>query len=170
MIFTPDYQFENIFEINLDELNDIKTIIFDYDNTLAPWHSSIDKTTNDFIANLANKFRIVILSNSNSRRLENSLQIPNIIIYGNCHKPFIHKIKKIFTHLDIDANKCIFVGDNLITDISVGNRLGCKTVLVNKISSKEHIFTYVWRIMEIFIRIVCNLKNADKGNKCKKVF
>jgi histidinol-phosphate phosphatase family protein len=53
-----------------------------------------------------------------------------------CRKPRIGMLKKAGRELNLDLKKCVFVGDSL-KDIQAGNRVGCRTVLVQTGQGKE---------------------------------
>jgi len=151
--FIPDEHFTNIFDINYENRkHTIRNIIFDFDNTLMPWGSDyISEEVNQlFHRLLKNGYIIIIGTNSNSRRIdkvENKLN-NKIKIIKYLKKPLKKKILKYFNNNCIDPSQTLFIGDNLITDIKLGNDIGCKTIKVDPLSTKEYWGTKIYRVIE----------------------
>lgn len=149
--FIPSMSYQVISDIPISILQSRKVLLIDYDNTISAWRGDIDHKIINHLINIQQ--RIIIFSNGSQTRMDRIFKQHNIEAYGNCHKPLIGKIKQVLNQLMINSRECIFVGDNLITDIWVGNRLGCLTIKVKPISRKENPITKVWRIAEIPIRL-----------------
>lgn len=155
--FSIHYNSENVFEhFNLETLkNDgIKHIVFDLDNTLC---TNLHRVANDeqikFLTNVSKHFDVIICSNNTKARVEeyiNSLPI-TISGYSWCKKPLKYKISKILKKHNFDKKSTLFVGDQLITDIIISNRMKSKICFVKPLHQKELGLTKFNRNFENFI-------------------
>lgn len=119
--------------IKLDGYN---TIIFDLDNTLAPYSElEPSKELRFFISFLKDLgYRVFIASNSGMERVEPFLKNLEVEGVGPAYKPLNIGIKKL---PNIEPKKTMFVGDQLMTDCFVGKRNGFYTILVEPIIQKQ---------------------------------
>ena len=111
----------------------IKCLIFDLDNTLMGIDDEYpsDKVC-DLIKILKKKFEIWILSNNSDRkRLD---KVANVL-----------KIDYISNY---NPNEVCIIGDQIMTDILGGNKLGIYTVLLEPIGVKDLKITSINRILE----------------------
>ncbi|AEX84891.1 haloacid dehalogenase [Marinitoga sp. 1135] len=132
----PYENYPSIFEIDYNRLKKLgfKTLLFDYDFTLAPWKQQIDDKTIVLFEKLSNLgFKIAIVSNAPEKRIKHVKEKAgeHIHIYWRMHKPLSIKIKKIFEDLKTTPAETVIIGDLFFTDILLGNRLGLYTILVN---------------------------------------
>lgn len=56
--------------------------------------------------------------------------------------------KKAMRRLEVTASETVMIGDQLLTDVLGGNRLGLHTILVVPVSEAEGFFTKINRRME----------------------
>ena len=150
MIPTPTKKFDRIFDIPVKflEENNIKLILLDLDNTLAPWRNYVvcEKTKKWVNQVRQNHINLLILTNGSGKNafsLANELEIQ---IVGNAKKPFCRQIKKCLKSKNILAEHALIVGDQLFTDILVANKLNIKSVLLEPISKRE------WWATKVFNR------------------
>jgi HAD superfamily phosphatase (TIGR01668 family) len=150
--FIPDIYQKSIYTVDYKKLKScgIKCIIFDVDNTLAP--ISMVKPTRkvkDLIEKLKGMgFRVLIMSNSNKKRLTPFKEMLEIDCAASAKKPLGFKFKKILKHYKLKVNEVAIIGDQLVTDIFGGNKVGITTILVNPISSKDRFVTHITRFVE----------------------
>jgi HAD superfamily phosphatase (TIGR01668 family) len=139
--FFPDFYYESVFEIPYKELKqkNIQALIFDIDNTLAPYdiRRPPEKT-----ANLLNRlqkmgFKICLLSNNSKRRLNTFNENLKLPAYHMGMKPLSGKAKKAMKHMGVTPDKTALIGDQVFSDILCGKRLKLKTILVKPISKKD---------------------------------
>ena len=164
-IFLPDEMCNSVFDMNFENrVKGIKYIIFDFDNTLMPWGSDkITEKVKDLLNYLIkSNFSVTIATNSNSKRIDeiSTNLYSEIKIIKNLKKPFSKRIIEFIQYHHIDPVQTLFIGDNLITDIMLGNQLGFKTVKVSPLSDREFWATKFYRILE-FIIVLLN-KNYFK--------
>lgn len=170
--FNISYNSNSVFDyFNIERLkNDgVKHIIFDLDNTLCTNTKRIaDETQIEFIKEVSKFFDVIICSNNTQTRVDeyvNSLPV-DIKGYCWCKKPLVGKIKKIMKKHEFDAEHTLFVGDQLITDIIVSNRLKAKILFVNPLHKKELKLTKFNRNFENFIiKKINKYKMVNWGEK-----
>lgn len=132
--FKPSLFVDNIFDININnlKLQGFKMVICDLDNTLVP-HFTRTPTFKviNFIKRIRDEgLKFVIVSNNTKKRVNEFCKTLNVdgVIYG-AMKPTLFKLKKFFNKNDVKLEDVIFIGDQIITDVWVANRLKCKSIL-----------------------------------------
>jgi uncharacterized protein len=153
--FVPNQYVPSIYKINLEELKEkgMKSIIVDLDNTLVESdRKSATPLLIEWIQQLqALGFRVMIVSNNSKTRVSQfaiPLQIPFI---HKARKPLSRCFRKAMMELDTDVNCTVMVGDQLLTDVLGGNRIGLYTILVVPISDTEGFFTKINRRVERYV-------------------
>lgn len=154
--FIPQLQVDTIYQINLHELkeNGIKGIITDLDNTLV---GAREPNTNPQLIEWLKLvhslgFKIVIVSNNSKLRVaafSDPIQIPYI---PRAQKPLNKSFHKALQLMNLRADQSVVIGDQLLTDVLGGNRLGLYTILVTPFSlADESFFTKINRRIERYI-------------------
>ncbi len=151
-IFLPDRYYKSIYDIDYRKLkNDgIKCLLFDLDNTIVPPNiKKPDKKVRDLFDNLKElDFKIIIISNSNKKRLTPFKEELVVDCSASSLKPSKTKFLKILKEYKYDLSETAIIGDQLLTDVFGGNRIGITTVLVNPISKNDITVTKVNRKLE----------------------
>ena len=139
MFIKPDYDIENIYAIDLEELKSqgINALLFDLDSTLMGSKTGYyTEKTVEWLNNVRKDFFIGVVSNNyNPEYMKKVQSCTDFPIAFEAHKPDT-KLAKIFmedTHIKPETT--CFVGDRPLTDILCGKRLGCKTILVGSITA-----------------------------------
>ena len=152
MFIKPDYNLKNIYEINFEELKQqgIKCIMFDLDSTVMQSKSaSFTPDTINWFNTFIKDFEVAIISNNpNKEYIENASRIAPCRVIGNAKKPNPKVAKSYLNEIGISPNNAVMVGDRPLTDILVGKRLGCKTILVGSINPNENLITKLVRAIE----------------------
>lgn len=150
--YIPKMYKKSIFDINYDKLKNknIKCLIFDLDNTLLLMEKTIpDKKVCHLIRKLKKDFKVYILSNNTNRerlnRVGNALGIDYVLF---AMKPFSHGFKKIIKKTSLSNKEICIIGDQMMTDILGGNKLGIYTILVEPLSTKDLKITSFNRFLE----------------------
>lgn len=124
----PDQKLDSIFALDLQTLSSlgIRGIIFDIDNTLESHHvPEPSSRVTTFLTQVQHAgFRICLLSNGKTKRVERFnkfLQLPAISHAG---KPAKRNFKRAMTFLNTSPEETALVGDQIFTDIYGGNRMG----------------------------------------------
>lgn len=150
-IFVPDMYQKSIYTINYKKLKKkgIKCLLFDLNNTLASYELDYpDDKLRELIFELEKDFKVIILSNSPKNRVRPFKEKLNIDSAFSSKKPFKKKYKKVMNMYNFKDTEIAVIGDELLTDIWGGNRMGFTTILVNAISEEEPFHTRVIRSIE----------------------
>ena len=152
MFLKPDYNLKNIYEIDFEELKHqgIKCIMFDLDSTVMKSKSAnFEPETIEWFNRFIKDFEVAIISNNpNKDYIENAAKIAPCRVIGHAKKPNPDVAKKYLDEIGVSSENAIMVGDRPLTDILVGKRLGCKTILVGSINPNENIPTKLVRALE----------------------
>ncbi len=150
--FVPDKIYDSVYDIEYDMLkeNGIKALIFDIDNTLAPYELAEpdEKIKGLFNMLFEMDFKLYVLSNNNKKRVSlfmNSVDIPH---RWRALKPLSFFIRKAMKNMKVKSFETALIGDQIFTDVWGANRLGLFSVLVNPISEKEDKFVAFKRRFE----------------------
>lgn len=161
-LFIPDIYAQSIYTINYKKLkkNGIKCLLFDLDNTLAPYKvNEPDQNVKELFHRLEQDFKVIIISNSGKNRLRPFKKVLNVDVAFSSKKPLKTKYKKILSLYKFKIDEVACIGDQLLTDMLGANRMGLTSILVNRVASYEMFPTKVNRFFEKFI-----LKRLSKKN------
>lgn len=142
----PARRLDSVLQLTPEMLAPYQALLLDYDNTLAPWHHELSAETRTWLKALP--CPAYVLSNGHGHRVRDALEGTGVKVRGDCFKPFTHRIRRLLQDEGLDPTRCLFVGDNSMTDIWTGNRLGCATLRVRPIVPREHPLTCFWRFLE----------------------
>lgn len=149
--FIPNMYKKSIYDIDYEQLKkqNIKCLLFDLDNTCVPYKTNgPTKQLEKLFTRLKNdKFQVIIFSNSNEKRLKKFASL-NVDYNSSSKKPLSHNFIKILKKYNLKKEEVCIIGDQLLTDIYGGNRVGIMTCLVDPINSEEIIYTKISRTLE----------------------
>lgn len=152
---TPDLIANRVEDIDLAALaaRGLQALLLDLDNTLCPWKSEvITPACEQWVARARQHFRLCLVSNSiHPRRLErvaNRLGIPAVRRWLFGRKPSAGAIRIALALLETAPAQAAMIGDQVMTDVLGGNRLGLYTVWVLPLSPHEFIGTKPARLVE----------------------
>ncbi|WP_174819874.1 YqeG family HAD IIIA-type phosphatase [Paenibacillus koleovorans] len=149
----PRKSVKSIYDIDIHTLwqTGVRGIITDLDNTLvgakrpnatpelATWLSKL----------AAMGFQVVIVSNNNELRVSrfsDPLRLPYI---SAARKPGNSAFRRALVMMKLNPEQVVVIGDQMLTDVLGGNRLGLHTILVVPISpADEGFFTRINRRIE----------------------
>ncbi|MFC3748283.1 YqeG family HAD IIIA-type phosphatase [Paenibacillus sp. GCM10012306] len=140
----PKLRVNTVFDIALEELyqQGYRGIITDLDNTLvgakAPLATTELLVWFQKVKELG--FKLIIVSNNNMDRVSRFATPLNIEFVHQARKPINAPFYKAMQMMDLSPKQTIVVGDQMLTDVYGGNRLGLYTVLVLPISIKDEGF------------------------------
>lgn len=162
--FRPKMYYKSIFDINYELLKKmkIKVLIFDSDNTVV----LIDEDEpNDNVVNLITKlnkdFKVFIASNNTQKRVKKIGDKLNVHAFYLVRKPS-RKIKKLLLkQCTVEMNEVAVIGDQIMTDIFMGNRLGMHTILIDPMGKKDLKKTFFNRCAEKIVMKRMKLKRGD---------
>ncbi len=142
--FIPDFYYNSIYDIPLEEWkkNGVRLILTDLDNTLISYNESMPNDElfkfKDKVLNLGIEFLLV--SNSRKERVENfskALGIPCVKFSTKPLKRGILKAIHKVAHGCYTNDQVVLLGDQIMTDIFGGNRVGIKTCLIKAIDKSS---------------------------------
>lgn len=160
--FIPDIYQKNIYDIDYKALKKkgIKCLLFDLDNTLVPVKTDTPtKKVRELFAFLEPDFKVIIVSNSNRKRLIPFKEGLNVDVAASSRKPLKKKYLKIMDMYKFKEHEIAAIGDQLLTDILGANRVGITSILVNKIGEYEKFGTRINRFIEKFVYYSLKRKN-----------
>lgn len=161
--YMPDIYQKSIFTINYQKLmtNGIKCLLFDLDNTLVPYYQKEpDRRIIDLFNNLKERgFTVAIISNSPKKRLEPFVEKLNVECSCSSRKPSTKGFKELMRKLDFNECEIAIIGDQILTDVVGGNKVGITTILTSPLVKKDFIITRFGRILESIIINRLSFKN-----------
>lgn len=130
-----------------------RAVLFDVDNTLVAY--DVLEAPQELIAFMSSLkdlgFKLALVSNNSEPRVAALNGTLNLEMMPNAMKPLTYKLKRVLKRLKTRPSKAVFVGDQLFTDVWVGNTMGMYTVLVKPIQKKEQFITWIKRGLESLI-------------------
>ena len=162
--FKPCMYCKSIFDINYELLKKkgISVLIFDLDNTIMTVDEEVPSDKVKDLFNKLNKdFKIFIASNNVKERVRRIGKYMNVHAFYSVVKP-TKKIKKLLLHkYDVWMDKVAIIGDQIVTDIFMGNRLHMLTILVDPLGEKDLKVTYFNRWLERRIMKIIKFSRGD---------
>lgn len=150
--YVPDIYKKSIYDIDYKRLknNGIKCILFDLDNTLIEYkQKEPSKEALDLINKLKELgFKVILYSNGLTKRVKTFGEAFDIECYAFCKKPKDKKLRNLLKELKYSESEVAIIGDQILTDILLGNIVGITTILTTPISKKEFICTKINRHSE----------------------
>lgn len=150
--YVPDLYQKSIYTIDYSKLKNrgIKCLLFDLDNTCIPY---VDRTPSKKLKDLFDKlteqgFKVIIFSNSPRERLASFKKELKVDCCAKAGKPRKKSFIKVMELYKFDLSEMAIIGDQLVTDIYGGNRVGIMTILVNPMSNIDMPFTKIHRFIE----------------------
>jgi HAD superfamily phosphatase (TIGR01668 family) len=164
--FNPDMYVEKVADIPFQKLyNEGKRfLLIDLDNTLVPHDIKVsNEPIRQFIKDLKDiGFKPIIFSNNTEKRVSVFCQELNVEHYGSRRKPLLAKYKRLMKIHDMEKDQMVAIGDQLLTDVYGGNKLGVTTVLVKPIAQRDILWTKVNRSFENIVYKMLSKKGLLK--------
>ncbi len=153
--FLPDQHVKSIFEISPDLLKKqgIKGIITDLDNTLVGWDEpNATPELHTWMQDMQKAgILVTIVSNNNERRVRAFSEPLKIPFISKAMKPMTRAFVKAVSDMGLAKKDVVVIGDQLLTDVWGGNRLGVHTILVIPVAQSDGWTTRLNRRMERII-------------------
>lgn len=150
-LFIPDMYQKDIFTIPYQKLKEMgyQLLIFDLDNTIGSINEkNCNLETINFLNQLSKDFQVVIASNSHKKRVQSFCRNLKCKYYSLSLKPTLKVLRKIKKDYNIDYQKMVIIGDQVVTDILVGNRKKILTILVDPLLNYDLKITGFNRMVE----------------------
>jgi len=149
--FFPDEYLDSTYQIDFQKLykEGIRGVIFDIDNTLVPHGAPADQRAIELFEKLrAMKMDYCLISNNQLPRVKPFADSVQAKFVENAHKPAKTNYLKAMQMMKTDLDSCLFVGDQIFTDVYGAKRCGMRTILVKPIHPKEEIQIVLKRYLE----------------------
>ena len=151
----PSAQVPTVYDIDLIALRarGIRWVILDLDNTIVPWgaHEVSPRLSVWIAAAQDADLRLCIVSTNMGNRVMSIAERLGLPIVVGALKPRRRALRRALTVMGTTPEATALVGDQLLTDILGGNRLGLHTILVRPQGRREFMLTRLVRLMERFL-------------------
>ena len=142
----------SIYDIEIDFYQSlgIKYLLCDLDNTLdsfklyQPSERAIKLKKDLENAGIT----MFIISNNRGKRVSAYSNALGVEFLSSSGKPFGKKLNKFLDEKNIDREKALFVGDQMLTDIGAANKTNIKAVLTDKIVKEDQWTTHFNRLID----------------------
>ena len=149
--FFPDAYMDSTYVIDFEKLykEGIRGVIFDIDNTLVPHGAPADERAIRLFARLRSiGLDYCLISNNQLPRVKPFADAVQAKFVEDAHKPSRKNYLKAMKLMHVDLDSCIFVGDQIFTDVYGAKRCGMRTILVKPLHLKEEIQIVLKRYLE----------------------
>ena len=149
--FFPDAYMDSTYVIDFEKLykEGIRGVIFDIDNTLVPNGAPADERAIRLFARLRSiGLDYCLISNNQLPRVKPFADAVQAKFVEDAHKPSRKNYLKAMKLMHVDLDSCIFVGDQIFTDVYGAKRCGMRTILVKPLHPKEEIQIVLKRYLE----------------------
>ncbi len=155
-VFVPNEVLERVEDVNFRQLytKGYRVVFLDIDNTVMTYEQknlSLQKISwIEKIKSLG--FQVFFVSNNiNGRRVNRVCTQTGVEgIYFSC-KPLVMSVKALAKDNFIDFREVVMIGDQILTDIIMGNWLKCYTVLVDPLGKRLSFLKTLQRDIELFL-------------------
>ena len=151
-LLKADYRFKRVYELTPEWIvkNNIEALVLDVDNTLTTHGSQrLDSRVAEWLDLMRRcGVKLVVLSNNRERRVKPFAEKIGVSYIANGMKPFTYGLKKAIAMLGSNAENIAMVGDQVFTDVLVGNVAGVKTVRLEPIRREKGKFMRLKRKLE----------------------
>jgi HAD superfamily phosphatase (TIGR01668 family) len=140
----PRQQVDSVYEIVLAELwnKGVRGIITDLDNTLVG--AKVPLATPELVEWLKQVqklgFKVVIVSNNHKTRVTSFCEPLGIPFIYRAKKPTNSAFRRALSIMHLKAEQVAVLGDQMLTDVLGGNRMGLYTILVQPIAPADEGF------------------------------
>lgn len=147
----PDIYKKKMGDINFERLkeNGIQLLLIDMDNTVLKYKEQcIEVEVRKIIEELKKSFQILLFSNSPKHRVKQISETISVPYISSAFKPCKRKFLKLFKEYKVEPCEVAIIGDQLLTDIKGGNKVGITTILLCPLSEEENFFSKINRKRE----------------------
>jgi len=151
----PTSQARTVYDIDLGALvaRGIRGMILDLDNTIVPWgaHAVPQGLLGWVCEARAAGLQLCIVSNNSGRRVADLAGALGVPVLTGARKPTRGALRRALVVMGTTPETTALVGDQVLTDVLGGNRLGLHTILVERQSSHEFVLTRLTRVVEWWV-------------------
>lgn len=146
----PDAEADSIFAIDPAALRarGIRGVILDLDNTMVPWGAwDVPSALGPWIAAARRvDLRLCIVSNNAGARVAHIAAALGLPAVTGAWKPRRRALRRALGMMGTAPAATALIGDQVLTDVFGGNRLGLHTILVHPQSAREFPLTRLTRL------------------------
>ena len=170
--FIPFAVAKNIYEIPVEFYKKlgIDTLMMDLDNTLDSY--KLFKPTEKAIKLIAdlksNGITPIVVSNNRGKRVSSYANALNVKYVNSARKPFSFKLNKVIKISNLNREKLLFVGDQMMTDVLACRGAHVRMILTEKLVKEDQWTTHINRIFGNRIRHY--LKKRNKLRDWREVY
>ncbi len=154
--FIPSLYLQNIFRLPVTflYLQGYRHVFFDLDNTLAAYDEMLPSQPVVALCESCKQagLTVTIISNNKKHRVEPYAAALSIDFLEQTGKPKKTKLLNFLNKKGYAKDEVILVGDQLLTDVWLANRLGITSIFVDKRVSYDHWPTRLNRFFEAKIK------------------
>ncbi|MCA1200725.1 YqeG family HAD IIIA-type phosphatase [Priestia flexa] len=151
-LFLPNQHVKSVLQIKPEELIErgVKGIITDLDNTLVEWDrpDATPELIEWFKLMQEHGIKITIVSNNVEKRVKLFSDPVGLPFVHQARKPMRKAFRRALLDMDLQKDEVVVIGDQLLTDVLGGNRLGVYTILVVPVAQTDGFITKFNRKME----------------------
>ena len=155
-LLRPRIVCQTVWDVDVEGLKDkgIKTVLVDLDNTLVEWRKYQCTPQIEAWVNRVKQAGLDVCIVSNSRCCAEVADFATrlgIRAVTRAGKPRRAGFRKALSMIACDPCHTAVIGDQVFTDVLGGNRMGCYTVLVRPLATREFFGTKLVRVIESMI-------------------
>lgn len=131
--------------------NGIQLIVLDRDNTVYNRaKKEIPEAARKWVHNAKKEgFSLYIISNNfDSLQLDHTAKILGTRKIDHAMKPLPFALERVCKEEGISPAHTAMIGDQIFTDVASGNLAGAKTILIDHLSNREFILSYLLRLFD----------------------
>ncbi len=151
-IFRPTTMEKRVYNITKQKLDalGVSALLLDVDNTLTTDNNPVpDAQVLSWIEEMKQAgIKLLIMSNNHSARVEPFARLLGLGYVANACKPLPFRINRAIARLGLTQKQVAMVGDQLFTDMAVGNLCGCHSILVEPMEFETRWFFRFKRSLE----------------------
>ena len=162
----PSNYLPSIYHIDYNKLkkNNIDTLLFDIDNTVAKVDDlKVPKETIKLFNNLKQNFKILLISINHKERVKPVAEYLDVKALWNADKPEKKAYDKALKMLNSSKENAVAIGDQILSDIVGANKYKIKSILVDQLAKENNIQTGLAQKLQKYM-----IKKLSKQNLFKK--
>lgn len=125
-------------------------MLLDLDNTLASHRTrKADAVSQAWAKRMKESgLSLYIVSNNTSRRVKEYAESLGVEALSGLAKPFSHKLRRLLKEKGFAPERCVLIGDQLLTDVLAANGAHLRSILSEPLSPDDPPWTKVNRFLE----------------------
>jgi HAD superfamily phosphatase (TIGR01668 family) len=155
-LWLPTFYAPKLFEVTsaFFKKHQIKYLCCDLDNTLAPFDEMKPRPeVNQWVQSMIDAgLTFLIISNNDEARVKPFAKSLGVDYLAKTGKPFKDKLLIFLKQKGYPKDKVMVIGDQLLTDVWLANRLGMKSLFTEKLVPYDHWPTRPNRLIESFLK------------------